>query len=103
MYIITDKENNVLVNHGESVSYWDNGYPTFDGILAYPTIVFNLCEVDTIPEGVEANKYCYTAEQGFYLNPDWIEPDPTNTYGISDEIYHAIINDITTEVANSGY
>ena len=31
------------------------------------------------------------------------ETDPTNTYGISDETYHAIINDITTEVSNNGY
>ena len=103
MYIITDKENNVLVNYGESVSYWDNGYPTFNGILAYPTIIFNLYEVDIVPKEVEVNKYCYTAEQGFYLNPNYVEPDPTNIYNIPDETYHAIINDLTSEVASNGY
>ena len=29
--------------------------------------------------------------------------EPSNPYGIPDETYHAIINDLTTEVANSGY
>ncbi len=31
-----------------------------------------------IPEGVELNsKYCYTEEQGFYKNPNWVEPPRT--------------------------
>ena len=28
-----------------------------------------------IPEGVEPQKYCYTVEDGFYPNPDYVEAE----------------------------
>ena len=31
-------------------------------------------EVTDIPEEVEPHKYCYTENDGFYLNPDYVEP-----------------------------
>ena len=37
---------------------------------------FELFNVDTLPEDYSENRYCYTAEQGFYLNPDYQEPKP---------------------------
>ena len=60
-------------------------------------------EVDSVPDDVETGKHCYTEADGFYINPDWVEPDPTNIYDIPDETYHAIINDLTSEVASNGY
>lgn len=27
----------------------------------------------SIPEGIEAEKYCYTKKKGFYKNPDYVE------------------------------
>lgn len=35
---------------------------------------FKLHKVDTLPDDFEPNKYCYTPEDEFYLNPDWTEP-----------------------------
>ena len=37
---------------------------------------FDLYEVDSLPEDFKEGLYCYTAEQGFYLNPDYKEPKP---------------------------
>lgn len=31
--------------------------------------------VKSIPDGVELLKWCYTAEKGFYENPDYVPPD----------------------------
>ena len=76
MFILTDEKNKVLVM-GNIVEYVES-YPHFveqntiyqiDGAVVH--------EVETVPDGVEPEKYCYTVEQGFYLNPDWKEPtDP---------------------------
>ena len=37
---------------------------------------FHLFEVDSLPEDFKKGLYCYTAEQGFYLNTDYKEPRP---------------------------
>ena len=103
MYIIVEKEKHICVDIGETFKPWDNGYPSLDGILGYPNELYESYKVDTIPKGVEVNKYCYTEVDGFYINPNYVGPDPTNIYDIPDETYHAIINDITSEVANNGY
>ena len=50
-------ENNVLV----AIIYRDNA--DTEGI-----------PVKNIPDGVELLKWCYTAEKGFYENPDYTPP-----------------------------
>ena len=104
MIIITSKETNEIIDICNVVDYMPNGYPiNIEKNVAYPTVIFNEYHIESVSSEVEAVKYCYTEEKGFYINPNWVEPDPTNTYGIPDETYHAIINGITSEVANSGY
>lgn len=104
MFIITSKETNEIIDVCNAVNYMPNGYPiNIEKNVAYPTVIFNEHYVESVPSEVESVKYCYTEADGFYLNPDWVEPDATNTYGIPDETYHAIINDLTTEVASNGY
>ena len=104
MYLITLKDDNRLMMMGEALDYMSNGYPRLiDEDIAFPTDMVNVHEVSEVPLEVIPEKYCYTESEGFYINPNWVEPDATNTYGIPDETYHAIINDLTTEVANSGY
>lgn len=104
MYIITLKENNIIMMMGKALDYMSNGYPRLiDEDIAFPSGMVNVHEVLEVPTEVIPNKYCYTEADGFYINPNWVEPDSTNTYGIPDETYHAIINDLTSEVANSGY
>lgn len=104
MYIITNSEDNIIIANGKHLDYMINGYPRLiDENVAFPTELVNVYVVSEVPSEVIPEKYCYTEAEGFYINPDWIEPDPTNTYGIPDETYHAIINDLTSEVASNGY
>lgn len=37
---------------------------------------FGLFDVEAVPEDFESNKYCFTEEEGFYLNPDFVEVVP---------------------------
>lgn len=106
MFIITTKEDNsnIVMMIGEALDYMSNGYPRLvNENVAFPIDMVNIHEVLEVPTEVIPDKYCYTEADGFYINPNWVEPDPTNTYGIPDETYHAIINDLTSEVANNGY
>ena len=112
MKILTNNNNAVFVYGNEiEIGRWEND-PTMDtyriktdeGFLYAVIADFGLHEVESMPADFEANKYCYTEAEGFYINPEWIEPNP---YGIDDTTYNNIIDDytssITTEVANSGY
>lgn len=76
MFIITDK-NSVLIDTVQHIVYWSNGYP-FDPEkkTAYPSNLVDVHEVETIPEGIVPEQYCYTPEEGFYPNPNYREPDP---------------------------
>lgn len=104
MYIITTKFTYVISGMGNRLEYLENGYPCLtEENISYVVDSFDIHEVSEVPSEVILGKYCYTEEQGFYLNPNWVDPDPTNTYGIPDETYHAIINDLTSEVASNGY
>lgn len=99
MHIITDTDSARLIAVGTLKEYWPNGYPvitdTNGNDCAYPTSFSTMYEVAEIPDGVEPEKYCYTEADGFYANPNWIEP---NKYGISDELVEQIKNDAIAEV-----
>ncbi|WP_207708624.1 hypothetical protein [Emergencia sp. 1XD21-10] len=41
------------------------------------------------------SKHCYTETEGFYKNPDYVEPNP---YGIPDELVEQIKNDTIAQV-----
>ena len=84
MKILTN--NNIVFTKGETIERgtWENDHTTEtyrikDGEnYQYAVIAdFGLHEIDSLPDDFESNKYCYTEEQGFYLNPDYKEPtDP---------------------------
>ena len=90
-YVITDKETDRIIAMGKELSVQENGnwwltlsdtaYPnTFcyaydaNGQIAPTTDPSIIGEPIEIPAGVKAEKYCYTAEDGFYENPDYEEP-----------------------------
>ena len=104
MKILTN--NNVVFTYGNNIEKgrWEND-PTMDTYrikngenYQYAVLAFELHEVESLPEDFVPNKYCYTEVEGFYINPDYVEPDLTNTYGVSDELYHQIIDDYTAEI-----
>lgn len=64
-----------------------NTYSVTDGIEEY--------EVNSIPEDFEQGKYCYTESNGFYINPDYAEPQPTAEEQLRADIdYIAIMTGI---------
>lgn len=99
MFIITSKSKNILLMTGERLDYMDNGYPRIiDHDTAFRVEDVNVIELSTVPPEAEPYKYCYTKEKGFYSNPDYREPDQSNTYGISDDVYRAIKEQAISEV-----
>ena len=109
MFIITGKNDSAIFGYGENLEYLENGYPTLvDYNIAWNPNDVIIQEVSSVPEQIEVGKYCYTGAEGFYINPNWVEPNPDNTYeGVSDEVFEQILSDyrekLAEEVAGNGY
>lgn len=98
MYLILEKDNSIIM-YGEVFKYDANGLPTLvNERTSFPTYV-TVCEVDEIPSDVTVEKYCYTESEGFYINPNWHEPNP---YGIPNEVYNQIVDDTIYELIEQG-
>lgn len=95
MYILTNssKENeNAIVHISETLNRQvGNNYYLInnDSIAIPPQFVKDVFEVEEIPEGVEAEKYCYTENEGFYKNPNYVEP-PASTEELIAELQVAV-------------
>lgn len=83
MYILTNS-NNVIIQKGTTLEIQEDRYiidnvgvfkeyKTQDAEGHITTDIISSFEV-TIPEGVEEQKYCYTENDGFYKNPNYIAP-----------------------------
>ncbi len=108
MYIIVDNNNNIILNIDTALDYLSNGYPRLiNKDIAFVKDFVTVYEKEEIPFDFISDKYCYTEADGFYINPNYVEPDPTNVYGIPDETYHQILDNyaesIAEEVAGNGY
>lgn len=58
-----------VIEDGQKYWYYNENSRIFDMGYSY-------FEVESVPEHFQ--KYCYTVEEGFYLNPNWIEPPKSN-------------------------
>lgn len=75
MYVITNKKDNRIFEIGSELEYQNNGYPFLkDKRISFPDYAVNVYEVETVPEEIIEEKYCYTEEKGFYKNPSYVEP-----------------------------
>ena len=103
MFIIIEKETKIIVNYDDKIEYQTNGYPVIkkDGGLgvAYPTLIYDIAEVESIPEDFAIGKYLFENSQ-FTLNPKWVDPDPSNTFDVPDDVYMAIKEHAIQEVQN---
>lgn len=83
MYILTNS-NNVVIHIGNTLEIQEDRY-IIDNVGVFKEYKTQLedgtIETDTIssfevsiPEGIEAEKYCYTEKDGFYKNPNYIAP-----------------------------
>lgn len=100
--IITDTDTHEIMAIGTLKEYWDNGYPIITdengNDVAYPTGFTTMYENVDVPEHVIAFRFCYDPESGFYENPNWVAPDPSNSFGLPDDVYQQIKNQAITEV-----
>lgn len=97
MYIVTSKKDNIVINFGELIEYQSNGYPKLiNEDVAFPNNFVNIHEVNIMPKDIQSVKYCYTEQDSFYLNPNW--KDTNNPYGIPNETYEEIRQDIVNEI-----
>lgn len=79
-YIVTG-ENDVIIHISDTIGYQENGNVLVDnGNLAIAKLlVKEVYEVEDIEENITAMKYCYTNEDGFYKNENYIEPELSDT------------------------
>ena len=54
------------------------------GLISIPNGII----VDDIPANIEPMKWCYTAERGFYENPDYTPPEPEPEDPITQDDYN---------------
>lgn len=80
MNIITNI-NNIVVLKADSIEYgiYDEPfekYKIIDGGITYYFIENNCVvhDIDELPRDYKDMKYCYTETDGFYLNPNFVEP-----------------------------
>ena len=75
MYILTDKEN-VIQHITETLERQEgNNYYLIKNrsIAIPPEFIKEVNEVDSLDEGIEEQKYCYTKHDGFYKNENYVE------------------------------
>lgn len=77
-FVLTNKDNEIIEisNTYELDEEHRNINVDNNRAIAYaPNEKINVFEVEEIPEEVEIAKYCYTEEQGFYKNENYVEPE----------------------------
>lgn len=78
MYIITSKNDKRITDFSTTIGYETNGNIILDNgtqIACFKEV--DVHEAEEIPVGVVAEKYCYTEADGFYVNPNYVEPEPS--------------------------
>lgn len=66
-------ENNILVYISDICETVVNGFFVGNNMVFNPDGL-HIEEVGSVPEEVIPQKYCYTQDDGFYLNENYIDP-----------------------------
>ena len=96
MFVITRSKDNVIEGLSSTVTTLETDYIKTDRNVVMNPKNVTLHEIDNLPVNIERIKYCYTEEKGFYVNPDWVEPeveDPIQEYR----------DQLASEVSEIGY
>ena len=108
MVVITSKQENKVFGFGNQLEYLPNGYPVIvDKGVGFALSDIHISEdVHSVPEGVLIGKYLYTPKEGFYIDPNYTEPDQ-NPWGLPPELVDEIQTDyrekLAKEVSENGY
>ena len=74
MYIITESISNIIVMISDMCEDVGDRYKVSETLYVAKNQYLKVYEVDAVPEEVSTQKYCYTEDDGFYVNPTWAEP-----------------------------
>lgn len=76
MYLITDKSTHRIIMWGKQLNYTEGGYPHLvEEDTAFVPDIVNVYNNVTIGEEVTPGKYCYTEQEGFYENTNWVSAE----------------------------
>lgn len=73
MKLLVSKIDNSIVFVSNVADSVDNGIDV--GGLIFPSQGVNVFDVESIPEGVTTQKFCYTVADGFTFNPEYNTPE----------------------------
>lgn len=74
MDIMINNNTNEIMFISEAITEEGDRYKVNKHLYVMKDLSVKVATVDSIPDGIEPYKYCYTEEQGFYFNPNWHEP-----------------------------
>ena len=105
MIVVTMKDSNEIIAITKTISSTaDDGYTRIDDCrFIVKASGYNFHEVENVPNGISAYKYCYTIEKGFYENPDWVEPSSDIPEEIKETIKQEYRDELAQEVSQNGY
>lgn len=71
MKILVEKNTNIVIDIALNMEYVENGIQV--GEITYANCIqANIVELSEVPAEVKPTAYCYTAEKGFYSNPNYV-------------------------------
>ncbi len=76
-FVLTNKNNEIIeISNTYELDEEHRNINVDNHAIAYgPDEKINVFEVEEVPENVERAKYCYSEEQGFYENENYVEPE----------------------------
>ena len=74
-YLIIVKENNIIFYIANKVVDLSPIDYLIDDDFRMGKKEIDIVEKESIPDYVIPEKYCYTEKDGYYLNPNWEEPE----------------------------
>lgn len=73
-YVILAMDDKRIIHLSDDLGYQSNGnYLINNGTIAIPPSICEMVMVDSVPDNVEPEKYCYI-DNTFVENPNWSEP-----------------------------
>ena len=85
-YILTAKDDHRIMHISDDMGYQSNGnYLIYGGELAVPPILADIAEVESVPDGVEPEKWCF-ADGEFYANPNYVEPTEPDDPAVAEAL-----------------
>ena len=98
MYVIIDKNDNVILGVGNRLDYAKNGYPMLvETNTQYVAEHVLVREIEIVPDDVNTIKYCYSDEDGLYPNP-LVQETETNPWNLPQQIIDEIKEEAIAEV-----